>query len=139
VAGRDHAFGHNRAGRGGRPWAPERGLGILLRCMRRWRPAGRGLRDPRVPPLAVARITVSVACSALQGGRSSPCQRLSHGASTDPVTMTHLDPVFANLYFAAADAWEPSAAPAAWHPLRHKHLIDQLHKRSGNNGCRSDL
>ena len=44
-------------------------------------------------------------------------QRLSQGFFTDPVTMTHLDLVFANLYFAAADAEEPSAAPAAWQPL----------------------
>src|SRR5215467_1056788 len=44
-------------------------------------------------------------------------QRLSQGFFTDPVTMTHLDVVFANLYFAAADAGEPSAAPAAWQPL----------------------
>jgi len=44
-------------------------------------------------------------------------QRLSRGFFTDPATMTHLDLVFANLYFAAADAGEPSAAPAAWQPL----------------------
>jgi len=44
-------------------------------------------------------------------------QRLSQGFFTDPGTMTHLDVVFANLYFAAADAGEPSAAPAAWQPL----------------------
>jgi Family of unknown function (DUF5995) len=47
-------------------------------------------------------------------------QRLSGGFFTDPVTMTHLDLVFANLYFAAADAQEPSAAPAAWQPLLHR-------------------
>jgi hypothetical protein len=44
-------------------------------------------------------------------------QRLSQGFFTDPATMTHLDLVFANLYFAAAGAGEPSAAPAAWQPL----------------------
>jgi Family of unknown function (DUF5995) len=44
-------------------------------------------------------------------------QRLSQGLFSDPVTMTHLDLVFANLYFAAADAGKPSAAPAAWQPL----------------------
>jgi Family of unknown function (DUF5995) len=44
-------------------------------------------------------------------------QRLSQGFFIDPATMTHLDLVFANLYFAAADAEEPSAAPAAWQPL----------------------
>ena len=44
-------------------------------------------------------------------------QQLSRGFFTDPATMTHLDLVFANLYFAAADAEEPSAAPAAWQPL----------------------
>lgn len=44
-------------------------------------------------------------------------RRLSQGLFTDPVTMTHLDLVFANLYFAAAGAAEPSAAPAAWQPL----------------------
>src|SRR5215471_20981271 len=44
-------------------------------------------------------------------------QRLSQGFFTDPVTMTHLDLVFAKLYFAAAYAEEPSAAPAAWQPL----------------------
>jgi hypothetical protein len=44
-------------------------------------------------------------------------QRLSQGFFTDPATMTHLDVVFANLYFAAADAGEPSAAPVAWQPL----------------------
>jgi Family of unknown function (DUF5995) len=44
-------------------------------------------------------------------------QRLSQGFFTNPATMTHLDLVFANLYFAAADAGEPSAAPAAWQPL----------------------
>ena len=44
-------------------------------------------------------------------------QRLSQGFFTDPATMTHLDVVFANLYFAAADAGEPPAAPAAWQPV----------------------
>jgi Family of unknown function (DUF5995) len=44
-------------------------------------------------------------------------QRLSQGFFSDPVTMTHLDVVFASLYFAAADAEEPPAAPAAWRPL----------------------
>ena len=44
-------------------------------------------------------------------------QRLSQGFFTDPATMAHLDLVFANLYFAAADASEPSAAPVAWQPL----------------------
>jgi hypothetical protein len=43
--------------------------------------------------------------------------QLSQGFFTDPVTMTHLDLVFANLYFAAADATDPSSAPAAWQPL----------------------
>jgi hypothetical protein len=47
-------------------------------------------------------------------------QRLAQGLFTDPVTMTHLDVVFANLYFAAAGAREPSAAPAAWQPLLHR-------------------
>jgi Family of unknown function (DUF5995) len=47
-------------------------------------------------------------------------QRLSQGFFSDPVTMTHLDLVFANLYFAAADAGEPSAAPAAWQPLLNR-------------------
>jgi Family of unknown function (DUF5995) len=47
-------------------------------------------------------------------------QRLSRGFFADPVTMTHLDLVFANLYFAAAEAREPSAAPAAWQPLLHR-------------------
>jgi Family of unknown function (DUF5995) len=47
-------------------------------------------------------------------------QRLSQGFFTDPVTMTHLDMVFADLYFAAADASEPSAAPVAWQPLLHR-------------------
>ena len=47
-------------------------------------------------------------------------QRLSQGLFSDPVTMTHLDLVFANLYFAAADAREPSAAPAAWQPLLNR-------------------
>lgn len=44
-------------------------------------------------------------------------QRLSQGFFRDPQTMTHLDVVFANLYFAAADAGEPSSAPPAWQPL----------------------
>jgi Family of unknown function (DUF5995) len=44
-------------------------------------------------------------------------QQLSRGFFSDPATMTHLDLVFADLYFAAADAREPSAAPAAWQPL----------------------
>ena len=44
-------------------------------------------------------------------------QRLSQGFFTDPATMTHLDVAFANLYFAAADASGPPAAPAAWQPL----------------------
>lgn len=44
-------------------------------------------------------------------------QRLSQGFFRNPGTMAHLDVVFANLYFAAADAGEPSAAPAAWQPL----------------------
>jgi Family of unknown function (DUF5995) len=44
-------------------------------------------------------------------------QRLSQGFFSDAVTMTHLDLVFANLYLAAADAGEPSAAPVAWQPL----------------------
>ena len=47
-------------------------------------------------------------------------QRLAQGFFTDPVTMTHLDVVFANLYFAAAGASEPPAAPAAWQPLLHR-------------------
>ena len=47
-------------------------------------------------------------------------QRLSQGLFSDPATMTHLDLVFANLYFAAADAREPSAAPAAWQPLLNR-------------------
>jgi hypothetical protein len=47
-------------------------------------------------------------------------QQLSQGFFTDPVTMTHLDLVFANLYFAAADSAEPSAAPPAWQPLLHR-------------------
>jgi hypothetical protein len=47
-------------------------------------------------------------------------QRLSQGFFTDPATMTHLDVVFANLYFAAADASEPSAAPVAWQPLLYR-------------------
>ena len=47
-------------------------------------------------------------------------QGLSQGLFSDPVTMTHLDLVFANLYFAAADAREPSAAPAAWQPLLNR-------------------
>jgi hypothetical protein len=47
-------------------------------------------------------------------------QRLAQGLFSDPVTMTHLDLVFANLYFAAADAREPSAAPAAWQPLLYR-------------------
>ncbi len=47
-------------------------------------------------------------------------QRLSQGLFSDPVTMTHLDLVFANLYFAAADAGKPSAAPAAWQPLLNR-------------------
>jgi hypothetical protein len=44
-------------------------------------------------------------------------QRLSQAFFADPVTMTHLDVVFANLYFAAADSSAPPAAPAAWQPL----------------------
>ena len=47
-------------------------------------------------------------------------ERLSQGFFSDPVTMTHLDVVFANLYFAAADADEPSAAPAAWQPVLYR-------------------
>jgi len=47
-------------------------------------------------------------------------QGLSQGLFSDPVTMTHLDLVFADLYFAAADAREPSAAPAAWQPLLNR-------------------
>jgi hypothetical protein len=48
-------------------------------------------------------------------------ERLSQGFFTDPATMTHLDVVFANLYFAAADAGEASGAPPAWQPLlRHR-------------------
>jgi hypothetical protein len=43
-------------------------------------------------------------------------QRLAQGFFAAPATMTHLDVVFANLYFAAA-AGEPSAAPAAWQPV----------------------
>jgi Family of unknown function (DUF5995) len=46
-------------------------------------------------------------------------QRLSQGFFTDPATMTHLDVVFANLYFDAAEASEPSGAPPAWQPLLH--------------------
>jgi hypothetical protein len=44
-------------------------------------------------------------------------QRLSQGLFTDAAVMTHLDVVFANLYFAAATAGEPPAAPTAWQPL----------------------
>jgi hypothetical protein len=43
--------------------------------------------------------------------------RLSQGFFADPAAMTHLDVVFANLYFDAAAAGEPSGAPAAWQPL----------------------
>jgi len=46
-------------------------------------------------------------------------QRLAQGLFADPATMTHLDLVFADLYFAAAGASEPSAAPLAWQPLLH--------------------
>jgi hypothetical protein len=42
--------------------------------------------------------------------------RLSQGFFADPVAMTHLDVVFANLYFDAAAA-APAGAPPAWQPL----------------------
>jgi hypothetical protein len=48
-------------------------LAVLLHWMRRGAvPRLLWSGDPRVRVLAVARITVSVACSALRGGRSSP-------------------------------------------------------------------
>jgi Family of unknown function (DUF5995) len=47
-------------------------------------------------------------------------QRFSQGLFTDPGSMAHLDVVFANLYFAAAGADEPSAAPAAWQPVLYR-------------------
>jgi hypothetical protein len=47
-------------------------------------------------------------------------QRLSQGLFSDPATMTHLDVVFANLYFDAANAAEPSGAPPAWQPLLYR-------------------
>jgi len=53
-------------------------------------------------------------------------QRLSQGFFSDPVTMTHLDLVFANLYFAAADAGEPSAAPTAWQPLLNRRADSRI-------------
>src|SRR5262252_8251736 len=43
---------------------------------------------------------------------------LSQGFFADPGFMTTLDVVFANLYFAAADAVsEPATVPLAWRPL----------------------
>jgi Family of unknown function (DUF5995) len=44
-------------------------------------------------------------------------QRLAQGLFTAPAAMTHLDVVFANLYFAAADAAGPADCPPAWQPL----------------------
>jgi Family of unknown function (DUF5995) len=43
--------------------------------------------------------------------------RLSQGFFADPAAMTHLDVVFANLYFDAATAAAPADAPPAWQPL----------------------
>jgi hypothetical protein len=46
-------------------------------------------------------------------------QRIEQGFFGDPAFVSHLDVVFANLYFGAVDALSgpPSALPAAWQPL----------------------
>ena len=46
-------------------------------------------------------------------------ERVEQGSFDDPVFVSHLDVVFANLYFGAADAiaGPPSAQPVAWRPL----------------------
>ncbi len=46
-------------------------------------------------------------------------ERVQQGSFGDPVFVTHLDVVFANLFFAAVDALSgpPSALPVAWQPL----------------------
>ena len=46
-------------------------------------------------------------------------QRIGQGFFGDPAFVSHLDVVFANIYFAAVDALSgpPAALPAAWQPL----------------------
>lgn len=46
-------------------------------------------------------------------------QRLAQGAFGDPAFVSHLDVVFANIYFSAVDAISgpPGDLPAAWQPL----------------------
>jgi hypothetical protein len=50
--------------------------------------------------------------------------QLGQGFFADPVFMTNLDVVFANLYFAAADsAADPAAVPLAWRPLVERRAV----------------
>jgi Family of unknown function (DUF5995) len=46
-------------------------------------------------------------------------KEVEQGSFADPAFVSHLDVVFANLYFCAVDALSgpPSALPVAWHPL----------------------
>lgn len=96
-------------------------------------------------------------------------QRLWHGFFTDPVTMTHLGLVSANLCFAAGGAWQPlltrraepgiepaagnaagsAPPPGGWQlmwahpdcgPAQHrKHLMGPTSQEGGNNGSRPGL
>jgi hypothetical protein len=50
--------------------------------------------------------------------------QLGQGFFADPVFMTSLDLVFANLYFAAADsAADPATVPLAWRPLVERRAV----------------
>jgi len=46
-------------------------------------------------------------------------QALDTSAFSDPTYLARLDVIFANLFFAALDAWQrdPATAPSAWRPL----------------------
>jgi Family of unknown function (DUF5995) len=50
--------------------------------------------------------------------------QIGQGFFADPVFMTNLDVVFANLYFAAADsAADPATVPLAWRPLVERRAV----------------
>lgn len=90
-----------------------------------------GLPDPPVTTVAAAIARMEAIGEALPAQDGLACfnrmyldvtsqvnAELEQGFYADPVFMTELDVVFANLYFAAADvAGQPAAVPLPWRPL----------------------
>jgi Family of unknown function (DUF5995) len=91
---------------------------------------------PSGPPMPVTSVTEAIARMEEFEAAASPSDglacfnrmylqvtqdvqaRLGQGFFADPAFMSHLDVVFANLYFAAAGcASDPATAPPAWRPL----------------------